>query len=109
MDCVAEALREGILGRGWHPATWTSGSTVRLSQQFRRWFAASEGMRGRIVHAAKTLLTETPFRTLVWYPSTQVPYLASAGVNALSLLCGVDLACLQRQSTVFWAAWLSEA
>jgi len=63
-------------------------------------------MRGRIIAAAKTFLTETPFRTLVWFPSTQVPYLASAGVNALAFLYGLDLAYLQGQSTEFWVAWI---
>jgi hypothetical protein len=70
------------------------------------WLGASEGMRGRIVAAAKIFLMETPFRTLAWYPSTQVPYLASAGVNALAFLYGVDLAYLQGQSVEFWAAWI---
>jgi hypothetical protein len=70
------------------------------------WVGASEGMRGRIIAAAKTFLTETPFRTLVWFPSTQVPYLASAGVNALAFLYGLDLAYLQGQSTEFWVAWI---
>ena len=67
---------------------------------------ASEGMRGRIVAAAKIFLTETPFRTLAWFPSTQVPYVASAGVNALAFLSSVDLAYLQGQSAEFWAAWI---
>lgn len=70
------------------------------------WVGASEEMRGRIVAAAKIFLTDTQFRTLVWFPSTQGPYLASAGVNALAFLYGVDLAYLQGQSTEFWAAWI---
>ena len=70
------------------------------------WVGASEGMRGRIVAAAKIFLTETQFRTLAWFTSTQVPYGASAGVNALAFLYGVDFAYLQGQSTEFWAAWI---
>jgi hypothetical protein len=70
------------------------------------WLGASVGMRGRIVAAAKIFLMETPFRTLSWFPSTQVPFGASAGVNALAFLYGVDLAYLQEQSADFWAAWI---
>ena len=75
-------------------------------EKLQGWLGASEGTRGRIVAAAKIFLTEKPFRTLAWFPSTQVPYGASAGVNALAFLCSLDLAYLQGQSADFWAAWI---
>jgi hypothetical protein len=70
------------------------------------WVQSSEETKSRIVAAAKRFLTETSARTLEWFPSTQVPFGASAGVNALALLYGIDRAYLEGQSGDFWVAWI---
>jgi hypothetical protein len=70
------------------------------------WTGASEDMKSRMIVAAKVFLMQTTVRESVWFPSTQIPYGASAGVNALAFLYSLDLPYLQKQSADFWVPWI---
>jgi hypothetical protein len=70
------------------------------------WLQASDGIKERMVAAAKCYLEQSDFPSINEFPSNQVMNGASAGVNALALLASMESSYLRTQTPESWMRWI---
>jgi hypothetical protein len=75
-------------------------------QKLPGWSVASEGLKARMIVAAKVFLEQTSFQKIAWFPSNRIPDGAVAALNAIVFLNEVESGYLKKQHTAFWVQWI---